>query len=216
MKLTAGMPILNMASDPDDFGTLGGFVQNKDTGEVLGITAYHSVWRQGLSWAKFKATDMADQALLKVATLNEARDEKVSIGSIVKTHFDNYIEIALIKFHDDIANSIEFKPTGSCLLTDLKKDDVVKKNGARTQNTDGKFFDYREETPPFDYSGKTHFFRWLMLIERNTAKGFSEKGDSGSCIYKEGKVAGVLLGGDESFTFGMHAYYIEDSLNISF
>jgi hypothetical protein len=216
MKLKVGSPIQNKQSGFKKFGTLGGFVKDLATDEVLGITAYHTVQTAGLPWKSFEADDIADKGLLEVAMLNEAHDKKVVIGDIYKTSFDEFVDVALIKFRDDLLAEPEFKSTGSCLYSELSEGDDLTMSGTVTSNGNGNFIKYIEEKLAFPYRGHDHSLELLMLIGDAANKPFSQKGDSGSIIYKHGKAAGVILGGEGSTTYGMAAYFIEANLNISF
>lgn len=214
--MKGGDPILNKARSLDDFGTLGGFVMDLDTKEVLGITAYHAVWRHGLPWRSFSAKEIGNEELLKVSTLNETGKQKIDIGSISRTHFDSKIDIALIKFNDRFENNLVFESAEACLFSELSTNDWVKKRGAKTTITHSQFASFHEDKMSLAFTSKIHAFKWLMRFSRGVDLAFSDPGDSGSIIYKGNRVAGVLLGGDDTYTYGMHAFYIENKLNITF
>ncbi|MEM9001458.1 MAG: hypothetical protein AAGB24_14440 [Bacteroidota bacterium] len=222
MRIVAGMPILNQNARLNNsgtypFGTLGGIVFDHSTNKTVGITAYHSVWTEGLQWNTFKNVDIAQKELLDVVTLNEPRNEKIKIGRILKVHFDNKIDTALIEFSEAFMDQIEYTPTESVHFSEMDTRDILEKKGASTFETKGEFLRYEENETIFYYGLKRVAFQLLIVMNPiGDFQRFSAKGDSGSIIYKEGKAAGLLLGGNNTVSYGMHAYFIEKKLNISF
>lgn len=171
--LGSGSPVLPDLSEPDSYGTLGGFAQINST-DVVGLTNYHVIRQDVEAYVKNGDTTIK---LGKCTLVFVPGPESLADFALIKVD-DELKEMCRKPLVDD-----EHEPKSAtvyCGELDQICPAIVHKNGASTGMTQGTIVQsltYRE------ILGKRET-RSVLLVEDLEEEEFSKPGDSGSLVFQ--------------------------------
>jgi hypothetical protein len=196
--------IANAKPYPNNEGSMGGKVYNKDNNEPYFLSCYHVVKSPTQDWDDFKKSN--DRNVLNHTTGNGSKAE------IVEAFRDNEVDVAIMKSDTNISafiNGIGIPYVWRNLNID---DEVygtsVRMFGAFSGFSEGTIVDIDLPVKLKYYRDDTDGMEWHQLDNVIAVKGlagnFSRPGDSGSFVIDEyNYLIGVLVGGYMSTSYIM-------------
>ncbi|MNX59996.1 hypothetical protein D3C86_908870 [compost metagenome] len=196
--------ILNEKPYPNNRGSMGGKVYDKDTNEPYFISCYHVVKSPSHSW-NFKPN--GNEEILEY-------ESNLPCGSIVNAIRDNEIDAAIMKAKGSFEIRDAISGIGAPhLIRDLNKDDRKLKTGVKMFgglsqelktgyiigiDVPARIRYYKDDSTEMEY----HRLDKLIFIKSDDEFPFSLPGDSGSMVIDEyNYLIGLLVGGEGTRSF---------------
>jgi hypothetical protein len=217
MIIKPGIRVINSLNSPDNYGTIGG--QVKDGKDLLWLTCFHDVFHKPpMDWEDTKPTETAEiKILADDGTFQTA-------GTITRMLRNSFVDVALIKPLSGIRVDPRLNDNGPSKGTVALQDadignTTLQKIGGFSGPTSGLYQGIKPQTSvPYPADKQVTFLlNNLLKIWGSGGEKFSGGGDSGSFVFDDqNRIAGMILMGDNQFTYAISSIYIETYFNVKF